>query len=100
MSAHCLFCGHALTPDQAAKWGAYCSKLHYDRELRAVQHLERTSLPDPPELCQQPGCTLAVETWCPLCERFLCLAHDRLVPVRNHDCLSGPADILEAPSHA
>ena len=37
-----------------------------------------------PETCEQPGCTAAIETWCPLCERCLCHAHD---PVLEHACL-------------
>jgi len=40
-----------------------------------------------PEVCEQPRCQRSVETWCPLCERFLCAAHD---PVPRHDCLRGP----------
>jgi hypothetical protein len=47
---------------------------------------------DVPVWCQQTGCTRPVETWCPLCDRFLCLPHDALVPVRCHDCLGGPAE--------
>ena len=92
MSANCLFCGAELTLEQARQWGAYCSLTHRHREELAVRRLRNTSLPDPPELCQQRGCTLAVETWCPLCEGFFCLAHDRLVPRRNHDCLSSPIE--------
>lgn len=46
-----------------------------------------------PEQCQQAGCTAAVETYCPLCERFFCKAHDELYPARCHDCLNGPADV-------
>ena len=42
---------------------------------------------DVPATCQQRGCEAAVETYCPLCERFYCLRHDELVPVRRHDCL-------------
>jgi hypothetical protein len=45
-----------------------------------------------PILCEQDGCQRPVETYCPLCERFLCQPHDVLVPVRCHDCLGGPAD--------
>lgn len=45
-----------------------------------------------PIWCQQPGCTQKVETWCPLCDKFLCLVHDSLVPARMHNCLGGPAD--------
>jgi len=41
--------------------------------------------------CEQRGCQGAVETWCPLCERFLCGWHDELVLGHRHDCLSGPA---------
>ena len=45
-----------------------------------------------PEHCEQGDCTAAVEQWCPLCEKFLCLAHDPLVPERHHDCLGGKAE--------
>jgi len=45
-----------------------------------------------PETCQREGCARAVETWCPLCNLFLCADHDQLTPQRMHDCLSGPAD--------
>jgi hypothetical protein len=45
-----------------------------------------------PRDCQQRGCTRTIATWCPLCERFLCLEHDPLTPVRMHDCLRGPAE--------
>ena len=45
-----------------------------------------------PNDCEQHGCTRGIDTWCPLCERFLCLEHDPLLPVRMHDCLSGPAE--------
>jgi hypothetical protein len=45
-----------------------------------------------PEKCQQSDCSERAETWCPLCERFFCLAHDELVPTRCHDCIGGPAD--------
>ena len=45
-----------------------------------------------PELCEQPGCQRAVETWCSLCERFLCQVHDELYPRRMHDCLRGRAE--------
>ena len=44
-----------------------------------------------PDHCEQGDCTAPVQQWCPLCERFLCLAHDPLVPERHHDCLGGPA---------
>jgi hypothetical protein len=44
--------------------------------------------------CQQPGCRREWVTWCPLCRKMLCQEHDELVPVRRHDCLSGPADAL------
>jgi hypothetical protein len=47
---------------------------------------------DVPIWCQQPGCRARVETWCPLCERFFCLEHDALTPVRRHDCLGGRSD--------
>jgi hypothetical protein len=45
-----------------------------------------------PEQCQQSDCGERVETYCPLCERFFCKAHDELYPARCHDCLNGPAD--------
>jgi len=45
-----------------------------------------------PDVCEQGDCEQAVETWCPLCDRFLCREHDELVPDRKHDCLGGPAD--------
>jgi hypothetical protein len=45
-----------------------------------------------PELCERPGCPRAAETWCPLCEKFLCVLHDELVPRRMHACLGEPAD--------
>jgi len=40
-----------------------------------------------PERCQQPDCDKPVETWCPLCDQFLCKEHDELVPERRHQCL-------------
>ena len=46
-----------------------------------------------PEHCQQGDCMRRVEIWCPLCERFLCIEHDELVPARHHDCLGGTADV-------
>ena len=49
-------------------------------------------LPRVPETCEHPGCGVAVETWCPLCERFYCLRHDELVPRRRYACLGEPAD--------
>jgi hypothetical protein len=45
-----------------------------------------------PETCEHPSCTHAVQTWCPLCERFFCDEHDQLTPVRRHDCLRGKAE--------
>lgn len=39
----------------------------------------------PPEVCERAGCLAPVETWCPLCERFYCAAHDRLPD--GHQCL-------------
>ena len=47
---------------------------------------------DIPDKCEQKECERPVETWCPLCQRFLCLLHDRLTPVRHHDCLAGEAE--------
>jgi hypothetical protein len=46
-----------------------------------------------PETCERPDCQKAVETFCPLCEKFLCAEHDELVPVRRHACLGRPADV-------
>ena len=46
-----------------------------------------------PEVCEQPGCGEAVETWCSLCERFYCAEHDELYPRRKHDCLKGRAEV-------
>jgi hypothetical protein len=40
-----------------------------------------------PDRCQQPDCDKPVETWCPLCDQFLCKEHDALVPERRHQCL-------------
>jgi len=48
------------------------------------------------EHCEQADCTRPVATWCPLCEKYLCLLHDELVPIRRHDCLGGPADPVTA----
>jgi hypothetical protein len=45
-----------------------------------------------PETCEHPGCTSAVETFCPLCERCYCMTHDELTPRRRHACLGEPAD--------
>ena len=45
-----------------------------------------------PERCEHDGCERPVETWCPLCERFYCLAHDELTPRRRHACLGEPAE--------
>ncbi|HYW86198.1 MAG TPA: hypothetical protein VFB50_00400 [Chloroflexota bacterium] len=45
-----------------------------------------------PAVCQRDGCTSPVETWCVLCEQFLCATHDELAPKRMHTCLGGPAD--------
>jgi hypothetical protein len=44
-------------------------------------------------VCAQPDCEREAQTWCPLCDKLLCQAHDELVPARCHDCLSGPADV-------
>ena len=46
-----------------------------------------------PDECEQGDCQNGVETWCPLCDRFLCKEHDELVPNRRHDCLGGVADV-------
>jgi hypothetical protein len=46
-----------------------------------------------PELCEHLGCQAQVETFCPLCERFLCTYHDELRVERRHDCLGGRADV-------
>jgi len=45
-----------------------------------------------PTICEQQGCRLMVQTFCPLCERFFCDLHDELYPRRMHDCLRGKAD--------
>jgi hypothetical protein len=47
-----------------------------------------------PETCQQFGCRAPVQTWCVLCRAFFCDAHDQLTPVRRHDCLRGPAEVI------
>lgn len=44
--------------------------------------------------CEQTGCKCLCETYCPLCEKLLCKAHDALYPYRLHDCLAGAADEL------
>ena len=46
-----------------------------------------------PEFCQRAGCLRPVETWCPLCESFLCAEHDQLTPVRQHTCLGRELDV-------
>jgi len=48
--------------------------------------------PTIPERCQRPGCVAPVETFCPLCEKYLCTYHDELRIERRHDCLGGKAD--------
>jgi hypothetical protein len=45
-----------------------------------------------PETCSHANCQRPVETYCPLCEAFLCAEHDELIPDRRHDCIGGPAD--------
>jgi len=47
-----------------------------------------------PDQCEQGECQQPVETWCPLCERFLCKPHDELTPTRRHDCLRGKAEVV------
>jgi hypothetical protein len=42
--------------------------------------------------CERSGCDDDGVTWCPLCQKVLCLRHDELTPNRMHDCLAGPAD--------
>jgi len=44
------------------------------------------------DVCDVRDCKRPVETWCPLCQQFLCAEHDELVPVRRHDCLGRKAD--------
>jgi hypothetical protein len=44
------------------------------------------------ELCEHSGCEEPTETWCPLCRKSFCAYHDRLYPVRRHDCLKGKAE--------
>lgn len=39
---------------------------------------------DMPEHCDAPRCWAKAETWCPLCEQFLCVPHDA-----RHPCLGG-----------
>jgi hypothetical protein len=39
-----------------------------------------------PEQCDRAGCTLDATTWCPLCTRFFCAAHDQLPD--GHICLA------------
>jgi hypothetical protein len=39
-----------------------------------------------PDRCARAGCTAPVETWCPLCDRCFCTAHDRLPD--GHACLA------------
>jgi len=51
-------------------------------------------------MCAQPGCTRAIATYCPLCEKMLCRQCDPLTPIRRHDCLAGPAVHLRARGHA
>lgn len=46
-----------------------------------------------PPVCDRPECQKPPETWCPLCEQFLCAEHDELVPVRRHECLGRKADV-------
>ena len=54
-----------------------------------TESLKRASIAS---TCEQDGCETVVQTWCPLCERFLCHRHDELYPRRRHDCLRGPAE--------
>ena len=42
---------------------------------------------DLPEVCDAPACWAKVETWCPLCEQFLCAPHDS-----RHACLGDQDD--------
>ena len=53
---------------------------------------EALGLKPVPEWCEQRWCFRPVETWCVLCEKFLCLAHDELAPRRMHDCVRGRAE--------
>jgi hypothetical protein len=46
-----------------------------------------------PGVCEQRGCREWAQTWCPLCERYLCTYHDELLVERRHDCLGGRADV-------
>jgi hypothetical protein len=43
-------------------------------------------------MCVQADCDQEAQTWCPLCDKLLCLKHDELTPARCHDCIGGPAD--------
>lgn len=40
-----------------------------------------------PEFCDARACWAKVETWCPLCQQFLCVPHDS-----RHECLGGDDD--------
>ena len=40
---------------------------------------------DMPEFCEVWGCWTRAQTWCPLCEKFLCDAHDARGAL--HGCL-------------
>lgn len=41
-----------------------------------------TTMRDMPEFCDERACWARVETWCPLCKKFLCVPHDA-----RHECL-------------
>jgi hypothetical protein len=43
---------------------------------------------DMPEFCDVWGCWTRVQTWCPLCEKVLCVPHD----TARHGCLGDQAD--------
>jgi len=98
VTAFCVFCGKPI-PETEYRVSfveqRYCSVSCAKREQLAVRRLRETS---PPVVsawqCQQPGCQSSTETWCPLCEKFLCSVHDELTPHRMHDCLAGPADAM------
>jgi len=91
VTEYCIFCGKPIPESDyrlVSVVHRYCSTNCAQREQLAVRRLASTSY----WVCQQPGCDAETETWCPLCEKFLCAAHDPLIPRRMHDCLGGPAE--------
>jgi hypothetical protein len=53
--------------------------------MPALDTLPRETIPDE---CEVRGCSRLVQTWCPLCDTFLCLFHDELMARRGHECLT------------